>query len=93
MQNLKLPISLLISLFLVSVPADLWAQEKETGNFLNRASQYYLGGKDEILIKVNVWGLVGGPGQYLVPRHTDLISLISFAGGPQEGANLSKVRI
>ncbi|MFQ5677224.1 MAG: SLBB domain-containing protein, partial [bacterium] len=38
-------------------------------------------------------GYVLKPGQYLVPRNTDLITLISFAGGPREGANLKKVRI
>ncbi len=57
------------------------------------AAQYYLGAKDEILMKVNVWGFVESPGQYLVPRQTDLISLISFAGGPRDGAKLKEVRI
>ena len=80
-------------MFIVSVSANISAQESDGNTFMNRASQYYLGDKDEILIKVNVWGYVKGPGQYLVPRHTDLISLISFAGGPAEGANLSQVRI
>ncbi len=69
-----------------------YAQESDFNAF-NRASQYFLGQKDEILIKVNIWGYVQKPGQYLVPRHTDLISLISFAGGPKNGANLSDVRI
>ncbi len=71
----------------------LLAQETGTPDVLNRASQYYLGSKDEILIKVNILGFIQRPGQYLVPRHTDLISLIAFAGGPREGANLEKVRI
>ena len=71
----------------------LQAQESESQNSLNRAAQYFLGAKDEVLIKVNVLGYIQRPGQYLVPRHTDLISLISFAGGEQKGANLSKVRI
>jgi len=59
----------------------------------DRAAQYYLGSKDELLIPVNIWGFVMKPGQYLVPNNTDLISLLSFAGGPTENAKLSNVRI
>ncbi|NIR49785.1 hypothetical protein GWO43_14805 [candidate division KSB1 bacterium] len=76
-----------------NLSAGLFAQDREGQDFLNRASQYYLGGKDEILVQVNIWGFIKKPGQYLVPRHTDLISLMSFAGGPMDGANLGEVRI
>ncbi len=58
-----------------------------------RGAQYFLGTNDQLLIKVNIWGFVAKPGQYLVPSDTDLISLISFAGGPIEGAKLSKIKI
>ena len=69
------------------------ARGQDNSSFRSGAAQYYLGAKDEILMKVNVWGFVQRPGQYLVPRHTDLISLISFAGGPRDGAKLKEVRI
>ncbi len=70
------------------------AQEGNAGSsFLNRGAQYHLGDKDQILMNVNVWGYVAKPGQYVVPRNTDLITLISFAGGPREGADLSQVSI
>lgn len=59
----------------------------------NRGAQYYLGEQDELLIKVNIWGFVRKPGQYMVPKDTDLISLISFAGGPLEQAKIKKVKI
>lgn len=81
----------IIILFLSA--GSLHAQESDRSQILNRASQYILGDKDQILIKVNVWGYVQSPGQYLIPRHTDLISLISFAGGPRDGANLTQVKI
>ena len=58
-----------------------------------RGAQYFLGTDDQLLIKVNIWGFVAKPGQYLVPSDTDLISLISFAGGPIEGAKLSKIKL
>jgi len=58
-----------------------------------RGAQYFLGTDDQLLIKVNVWGFVAKPGQYLVPSETDLLSLISFAGGPREGAKLSNIKL
>lgn len=58
-----------------------------------RGAQYYLGTDDQLLIKVNIWGFVAKPGQYLVPNDTDLISLISFAGGPRDGAKLSRIKL
>jgi hypothetical protein len=58
-----------------------------------RGAQYFLGTNDQLLIKVNIWGFVAKPGQYLIPSDTDLISLISFAGGPIEGAKLSKIKL
>ncbi len=82
-----------IALIMFLPQFELFAQETSSPNFLSGAAQYYLGDKDQILMNVNVWGFVRKPGQYVVPRHTDLISLISFAGGPIEGANLTKVRI
>ena len=33
------------------------------------------------------------PGLYIVPDNTDLLTLISSAGGPTENAKLSKIRI
>jgi SLBB domain len=59
----------------------------------SRAAQYYLGDQDELLIKVNIWGFVRRPGQYMVPKDTDLISLISFAGGPLDQAKMKKIKI
>ncbi len=94
---MKKPNSLLFSFVLVFVVQSFsngFAQENLQSTSFNRGgAQYILGDRDEILMNVNVWGYVLKPGQYLVPRHTDLITLISFAGGPREGANLSNVRI
>ncbi|MEJ2627245.1 MAG: hypothetical protein P8078_01615 [bacterium] len=59
----------------------------------NLGAKYYLGSDDELLVPVNIWGFVQKPGQYMVPNNTDLISLISYAGGPQSSAKISKIRI
>ncbi len=59
------------------------------------ASQYYLerGTESKLMMKVNVWGAVQKPGSQYVPDGTDLISVLSAAGGPIEGAKLSRVRL
>lgn len=59
----------------------------------NLGARYYLGSDDELLIPINIWGYVQNPGQYMVPNNTDLISLLSYAGGPKESAKISKIRI
>ena len=69
-----------------------WAQPV-THELGRRAAQYVLGDKDQILMQVNIWGRVAQPGNYWVPRDTDLITLLSLAGGPAEGAKLSQIRI
>lgn len=53
----------------------------------------YLGEQRELQINVQIWGQVLKPGMYLVPNNTDLVALISFAGGPAENADLGKVKI
>ncbi|MDZ7374415.1 MAG: SLBB domain-containing protein [candidate division KSB1 bacterium] len=63
-----------------------------------QAARYYLGsigpgGPDQLLMHVNVWGFVQKPGQYLVPANTNLVSLISFAGGPLEDASLRRIQL
>jgi hypothetical protein len=82
---------LLLSLGLLLIQFPILAQE--TGGAMNRASQYYLGREDELLIPVNVWGFVKNPGQYMVPNNTDLIALLSYAGGPNENAKISTIKI
>lgn len=56
-------------------------------------SQYRLrlGTEDELQFNVCIWGQVNKPGLYAVPDGTDLISLISMAGGPTDDAKLSQV--
>jgi len=80
-------------LLLCACSGVLHGQQPTAGATQDRAAQYYLGSKDELLIPVNVWGFVLKPGQYLVPDNTDLISLLSYAGGPTENAKISHIKI
>lgn len=86
---------LLLTIFSLFFPAFASSQDEGDQPDLGRprAAQYYLGEQDELLIKVNIWGLVRRPGQYMVPKDTDLISLISFAGGPLDQAKMKKVKV
>ena len=54
----------------------------------------YIVGEDGIKrIYVNIWGHVKHPGTYLVYQNIDMATLLSVAGGPLEGANLSNIQI
>jgi protein involved in polysaccharide export with SLBB domain len=57
------------------------------------ASYYYIAKPGELTIQVNVWGFVKNPGRYEVASSTDLIQLISFAGGPVQYAKLDEVKL
>lgn len=61
----------------------------------SQATQYkedYLMTEDQKLeIVVHVWGEIQRPGQYNVPDGTNVLELISLAGGPNEYSNLSNV--
>lgn len=54
---------------------------------------YSLTAQGGLLITVNLWGYVGKPGQYEVPSSTDIVQLISLAGGPAPNAEMDKVEI
>ncbi len=63
------------------------------GTNSERGAQYYIGNQNELLMAINIWGLVLRPGQYLVPSNTDLMTLVSVAGGPMPKARLDNVKV
>jgi hypothetical protein len=46
-----------------------------------------------ILMPVNLWGAIGRPGIHHVPTQTDLVTLLSLAGGPSTDAELDHIII
>jgi hypothetical protein len=46
-----------------------------------------------VLMPINLWGSVGRPGIHYVPAQTDLVTLLSYAGGPAPDADLGEVTI
>lgn len=59
----------------------------------NSPSVYYYGQGQGVQIDINLWGEVKKTGKMIVPYTTDLVSLISLAGGPTPNAKLDEVRI
>ena len=57
------------------------------------AAYYYIAKPGELTINVNLWGPVRLPGRYEVASKTDLIQLLSLAGGPTTAAKLSEVKV
>ena len=90
-----LPLFLL--LFFISFNSN-FAQEGVTigsSGFLNRIGGGFFDYSDPttLNIKVSVWGYVGNPGKYTIPIYTTPIDLLSYAGGPLEGADLEDIRV
>ena len=83
----------LVFVFLLGMVPQSYGQQRAIVNYQNRGAQYVIGNQDQLLIRVNIWGFVKMPGQYLVPNQTDLVSLLSYAGGPLEDAQLKNVRL
>jgi hypothetical protein len=57
------------------------------------AAYYYIAKPGELTMQVNIWGFVQKPGRYEVASSTDLIQVISFAGGPADYAKMDEVKI
>lgn len=84
----------IVSLFLSS-PA-FTQLESGMGASLTGASSaayYYISKPGEITMPVNLWGYVKNPGRYEIPISTDLIQLVSYAGGPLADADLGAVKV
>lgn len=85
-------------IFLIILGLSLWAQTESSGVLSYNPGAVYqysgsLTGTEQLKIRTYIWGQVRNPGLYIVPDDTDLLTLISSAGGPTENAKLSKIRI
>jgi polysaccharide export outer membrane protein len=93
MNKCILPILIVISV-IGTTSSTLVAQALSSRSMQQgQAAQYFLGSQDQVLMQVNVWGFVSQPGQYMVPYETDLISLLSYAGGPREEAKIKSIKV
>lgn len=59
----------------------------------SRPGYYFYAKPFEVTMTVNLWGEVPQQGVYVVATNTDIIQLVSYAGGPREKSNLEEVLI
>jgi hypothetical protein len=88
---------LIIFVFILSCFGCLFAQDTAIGGTGNSNPAYFYSGSlnntEQLNIPAYIWGQVKKPGLHIVPDNTDLLTLISLAGGPTEHAKLNKIRI
>jgi len=60
-------------------------------NSMAKSDQYLIGEEEKLEMIVHIWGEVNRPGEYRVKDDTNVLELISKAGGPTEFSNLSEV--
>lgn len=95
-SNLKFEITVSLFNFFVIIfifmyftsPVELFSQQ-----LVQDKDQYTIGEEDKLEIIVHIWGEVNKPGKYKVRDDTNVLELISTAGGPTEYSNLSNVKI
>lgn len=69
-------------------------QTRPGGAFSSQGGAYYnFSSGTGCDLKISVWGFVNGPGRYNIPCETNLLEMLSYCGGPRQGANLSAVKI
>ncbi len=89
---------LALTLLIVIAAAPSFAQvptETELGGSKqsnqSRPGYFFYAKPFEVTMTVNLWGEVPQQGVYVIPTNTDIVQLISFAGGPKESSNLEEV--
>lgn len=60
-------------------------------NSPGKVDQYLTGNEKKFEMIVHIWGEVKNPGEYRVSDDTNILELISKAGGPTEYSNLKKI--
>lgn len=86
-------ICVLLALCIAGVTT-LHAQFPSSADLRPSAASYYLVAKPgELTMQVNIWGYVTNPGRYEVATSTDLVQLLSYAGGPAKDGVIDEVRI
>ena len=99
MNTLRLPLRAFALLALVALSAPAVVAQLVTGGLAptmpsaSAASYFYVSKPGELTMQVNIWGFVHNPGRYEVPTSTDLIQLVSYAGGPIQDAKLDEVKV
>lgn len=78
-------------ILIFSITALSQAQEPLKASMQNPKDDYLIGEEQRLEIIVHVWGEVRLTGEKRVPDGTNILELISKAGGPTEYSDLSKI--
>ena len=92
---MKLKLLFLFSI-LFFISSNIFSQitDEELGRSLyTRSGLYDFSEPGAINIKIAVWGYVSKPGKYIVPDYATVSDLLSFAGGPNQNAEMDDLRI
>lgn len=89
---------LMLLLIVIIIDSNLFAQitDQELGastDYRYRAGLYDFSDQGAVNIKVSVWGYVARPGKYIIPDYATISDLLSFAGGPNQNAEMDDLRI
>lgn len=88
-----------IIIIFIIIGADLISAQNgysasNVGREVQLTGEDYITGEDGVpRMTINIWGKVKSPGAYLVYDQIDLLTCLSLAGGPIDGANLNSVLI
>jgi len=95
-MNRNIYVNTIIYLILLSLVSGSQFWQKPSGEDSDsNPALYVIQENDNIAMKINIWGEVEKPGQYIIPFSVDpdMITLLSIAGGPTSNANLKNIRI
>ena len=72
----------------------IFGKENEVISDFQRSSERYLtDNQGNVTMFINVWGHVPSPGHIQVYEGIDLVSLLSFVGGPINGADIKNIKL
>ena len=79
------------NLYVILIFSFLFAQDSQS--FRVSSQKYFTDVDGKVKMFINVWGHVNQPGLHEIYEGMDFATLISIVGGPQNGANLSEVKL
>lgn len=101
---LKYTAKIITMIAFISSTTSVWAKDALVSSFdmmqSDAYSRYtagseYISGQDPgvVMMRVNLWGAVKRPGIHHIPVKTNLIELMSYAGGPNDNAIIESITI